>query len=163
MTTPAEQTDQTEREERQDAGPIGMERLAAEGDEDLAKDSDGREKSYEDRRVPEEPEEVLPEDRVAALGGIVRMTLRLSRGVARTKTEEGAGDEKRTRLFARITAALKNVIAELAAQKRYRDCEEEAKKPWYRGRWFVHMSIMWGFIGLGVATGLDYLLMIVAD
>jgi len=100
---------------------------------------------------------------LAALGGIVRMTLRLTRAVARTKTKEGAGDEKNKEFFARLAASVKNVIAELAAQKRYRDCEEEAKKPWYRARWFVHLSIMWGFIGLGVATGLDYLLMIVAD
>lgn len=100
---------------------------------------------------------------LAALGGIVRMTLRLSRAVARTKTEKAESDERRAGPLTRIISAVKNVIAELAGQKRYRDCEEEAKKPWYRGRWFVHMSIMWGFIGLGVATGLDYLLMIVAD
>jgi ferredoxin len=100
---------------------------------------------------------------VAALGGIARMTLRLRRAVARRKAEEAKDDEKGAGLFARIMPALKNVIAELAAQKRYRDCEEEPKAPWYRGRWFVHMSIMWGFIGLGVATALDYLLMIVAD
>jgi ferredoxin len=100
---------------------------------------------------------------LAALGGIARMALRLTRMVARTKAEEGKGDEKSTGFFARIMAPVKNVIAELAAQKRYRDCEEEPKAPWYRGRWLIHMSIMWGFMGLGVATGLDYLLMIVVD
>jgi ferredoxin len=100
---------------------------------------------------------------LVAVGGIVRMILRLTRTMARTKPEEREGDAKSVALFARITAALKNALAELAAQKRYRDCEEEPKAPWYRGRWFIHMAIMWGFIGLGVATGLDYLLLIVAD
>jgi ferredoxin len=100
---------------------------------------------------------------LAAAGGIARMTLRLTRTVARTKAEEAKGGEKSTGFVTRIMAAVKNVIAELAAQKRYRDCEEEPKVPWYRGRWFIHMSIMWGFIGLGVATAVDYLLLIVAD
>lgn len=100
---------------------------------------------------------------LAALGGIIRMTLRLTRTMARMRPEEREGEARSEGLFDRIAAALKNVIAELAAQKRYRDCEEEPKVPWYRGRWFVHMSIMWGFIGLGLATSLDYLLMIVAD
>jgi len=100
---------------------------------------------------------------LAAVGGVARMVSRLRRTMARTKSEEIAGNEKKVGLFTRLTPAVKNVVAELTAQKRYRDCEEEAKKPWYRGRWFIHMSIMWGFIGLGVATGIDYLLMIVAD
>jgi len=96
---------------------------------------------------------------LAAVGGIVRMTLRLTR----TKSKQGMGNEATTGLFARITASVKNVIIELAGQKRYRDCQEEPKTPWYRAHWFIHMSIMWGFIGLGVATALDYLLIIVAD
>ncbi|MBU0640441.1 MAG: 4Fe-4S dicluster domain-containing protein [Planctomycetes bacterium] len=100
---------------------------------------------------------------LAALGGIVRMTLRLTSAVTRTKPAEREEGARTVGFFARIFFAVRNVIAELAAQKRYRDCEEEPKLPWYRGRWFVHMSIMWGFIGLGVATGLDYLLMLVAD
>jgi nitrate reductase gamma subunit len=98
---------------------------------------------------------------LVAVGGIVRMTLRLRRTLARTKTEES--DTKSAGFLTRIMGSVRNIVAELAAQKRYRDCEEEPKVPWYRGRWFIHMSIMWGFIGLGVATGLDYLLMIVAD
>jgi len=100
---------------------------------------------------------------LAAVGGIVRMTLRLARTVARTKPEEHEADAKSSGFFTRITAAVKNVAAELAAQKRYRDCEEMPKKPWYRDRWFIHMSIMWGFIGLGVATAIAYLLIIVVD
>jgi ferredoxin len=100
---------------------------------------------------------------LAALGGIMRMTLRLTGTMARTTPEEREDEAKSEGLFGWSIAALKNVIAELAAQKRCRDCEEEPRMPRYRGRWFVHMSIMWGFIGLGLATSLDYLLMIVAD
>jgi len=100
---------------------------------------------------------------LVAVGGIARMALRLSRTTARARTSEGNADTETRRPLARISSAVKNVVAELAAQSRYRDCQEETTVPWYRGRWFIHMSIMWGFVGLGVATGLDYLLMMVAD
>ncbi len=100
---------------------------------------------------------------LVAVGGIARMALRLSRTTARARTSEGNTDTETRRPLARISSAVRNVVAELAAQRRYRDCQEEATVAWYRGRWFIHMSIMWGFVGLGVATALDYLLLIVAD
>ena len=100
---------------------------------------------------------------LVAVGGIARMALRLSRTTARAETSEDNADAEKRGPLARISSAVRNVVAELAAQSRYRDCQEEATVPWYRGRWFTHMSIMWGFVGLGVATGLDYLLMMVAD
>ena len=27
---------------------------------------------------------------------------------------------------------------------------------WYRRRWFIHAMVLWGFLGLLAATGLDY-------
>jgi hypothetical protein len=91
------------------------------------------------------------------------MAFRLSRTTARPRTSEDNADAQTRRPLARVSSAVRNVVAELAAQSRYRDCQEEATVPWYRGRWFIHMSIMWGFVGLGLATALDYLLLMVAD
>ncbi len=55
------------------------------------------------------------------------------------------------------------VIVQSLAQKRYReDCESrENTRAWYLSKWFVHAATMWGFLGLLVATALDYLLDIV--
>ena len=57
-------------------------------------------------------------------------------------------------------SALKETIAELVGQKRYRtDCDLYAtEQRWYAQRWFIHGSMLWGFAGLFAATGLDYLL-----
>ncbi len=51
-------------------------------------------------------------------------------------------------------------IGEVLGQRRYRqDCEIDAiDQPWYYQKWFVHASILWGFLGLFTATALDYLL-----
>ena len=59
--------------------------------------------------------------------------------------------------------AIKKVSIELAGMKRYRDCDaDEASywfgKPWFVKPWFVHWSIMWGFLGLLLATALDFVL-----
>jgi hypothetical protein len=52
---------------------------------------------------------------------------------------------------------------ESLGQKRYReDCEsEEAALPWYRRTWFTHAAAMFGFLGLLLATTLDFGLEIV--
>jgi len=58
-------------------------------------------------------------------------------------------------------AALWDVIAvEVLGQKRYRqDCEVYGEdKPWYVQKWFIHASMLWGFLGLFAATALNYLL-----
>jgi hypothetical protein len=48
-------------------------------------------------------------------------------------------------------------------QKRYREeCETpENRTPWYFSKWFVHAATMWGFLGLILATALNYLLDII--
>ena len=48
-------------------------------------------------------------------------------------------------------------------QKRYReDCEDEkVRKAWYLTKWFVHAATIWGFLGLVLATGLNYFLDII--
>jgi nitrate reductase gamma subunit len=62
-----------------------------------------------------------------------------------------------------LLGAIRKTGAEVLAANRYRTCTEEQEAPWYRSRWFVHWTIMWGFIGLAVATTLDYLLLLLAD
>jgi len=52
------------------------------------------------------------------------------------------------------------VGVEALGQKRYRaDCkDDDPVEPMYRRRWLVHFLTLWGFIGLFLATVLDYLL-----
>ncbi|MDP4281589.1 MAG: 4Fe-4S dicluster domain-containing protein [Bacteroidota bacterium] len=58
--------------------------------------------------------------------------------------------------------AFQCVISEMATMKRYQNCDTEEDsfwkgKPFCLKPWFVHWSIMWGFIGLLFATILDFL------
>lgn len=99
---------------------------------------------------------------IIALVGVLRMIKVMKGSLEYAQTEEKT-DQKSSPLISRLIPAVKNVAAELAVLKRYRDCEEEPKPPWYISHWFIHWTIMWGFIGLLVATSLDYLLMMVAD
>lgn len=57
-------------------------------------------------------------------------------------------------------ALWKSLGGEVLGQNRYRqDCEASApKKSLYAQKWFIHASILWGFIGLFIATALNYLL-----
>ena len=45
----------------------------------------------------------------------------------------------------------------MLVQRRFRTCEIDANQPVFLRPWFVHYSIMWGFIGLAVATAIDFL------
>jgi ferredoxin len=65
--------------------------------------------------------------------------------------------------FSQLWQALKYVINELATMKRYQTCDDEENGFWKQKKsvvrpWFVHWSIMWGFIGLLVTTALDFIL-----
>lgn len=60
-------------------------------------------------------------------------------------------------------SALLEVGREMATMQRYRNCDQEEasyweQRPWQFRPWFVHWSIMWGFLGLFLATVLDFLL-----
>jgi len=58
-----------------------------------------------------------------------------------------------------LREALWNTIAiEVLAQRRFQqDCETDpVKQAWYKQKWFVHASTLWGFLGLLLATALDY-------
>jgi ferredoxin len=96
---------------------------------------------------------------LAMITGIVRLVVTIVRSHKRVKAQNEAEPGWSVRFY----RALVKTVMELAVQKRFSDCEEEPKLAWYVGRRFIHLCIMWGFIGLGLATGIDYLLGIVAD
>jgi ferredoxin len=63
--------------------------------------------------------------------------------------------------LARTGRALWSAIGrESFGQVRFRDeCESDdvaMAVPWFRRRWLVHALVVWGFVGLLAATGLDY-------
>ena len=54
------------------------------------------------------------------------------------------------------------VINELGTMKRQQVCDKEEDsvwqgQAWYKKPWFIHYSVMWGFIGLLLATILDFI------
>jgi len=56
--------------------------------------------------------------------------------------------------------AVMDVVQELALQNRFDDCKvtkAENPEPWYLSRRVMHLSIMWGFLGLLGATTFDFL------
>lgn len=59
-----------------------------------------------------------------------------------------------------LKALVDTLGVEVLGQRRYRlDCESHREKQsWYMQHWFIHASMLWGFLGLFAATALDYLL-----
>jgi hypothetical protein len=92
---------------------------------------------------------------LAGLAGMVSM----ARGMARkehvtwSSLVQDASARKRT-----LKALWYAVGIESIGQRRYRvDCKDDRPaEPWYRRRWFIHALTIWGFLGLLVATSLDY-------
>jgi len=75
---------------------------------------------------------------------------------------KGTTDYKIDRkFFVRFFGAARKVLTEVSTMKRYRDCDSEdafwKNKPNLVKPWFVHWSVMWGFIGLLLATILDFM------
>ncbi len=92
---------------------------------------------------------------LAGLAGIVTM----ARGIAR-REEIALHDVigSRAALAGSGRALWSALAVESLGQRRFRaDCETvQDARPWYRRRWFIHASTMWGFLGLLAATILDY-------
>ncbi len=92
---------------------------------------------------------------LVAVSSIVRLVLHLSK----TLDPVGEGDLPADRggFGGRLVAAVRDVLDEMVGQKRFRACEIEADQPLFLRPWFVHYTIMWGFIGLAVATAIDFI------
>jgi ferredoxin/nitrate reductase gamma subunit len=90
---------------------------------------------------------------LSIISGLVRMiTLfyRAGNGM-KSESEASAKNGKKNRFF----PAMVEVVKELVTLKRYQSCYEEDDTVWFLKPWFVHWAIMWGFIGLALATLLD--------
>jgi heterodisulfide reductase subunit C len=87
---------------------------------------------------------------VAGLAGAINMVRKLTR----------SADFPRGLRLNWLGAVWDAVGLEALGQRRYRqDCETPAEQPkWYLRKWFLHATMMWGFLGLLAATILDYLL-----
>ncbi len=85
--------------------------------------------------------------------GLVKMWLRLSKTMDKNPPKK---KKKNTPIV-----ALQLMFNELATMKRYKSCDNEEYSFWKSKKsilqpWFVHWSIMWGFLGLLAATTLDF-------
>jgi ferredoxin len=92
---------------------------------------------------------------ISVVWGLVRM---ISKFVRHSEKLEKAPVKKREAWF----SAFRKVVDEMAVMRRYRSCDEEEddfwnEKPVITRPWAIHWSIMWGFIGLLVATVLDFI------
>lgn len=92
---------------------------------------------------------------IAVLSGLTMMV----RGIARAEGVHLSTIVKgRSANVRALRAAWTAVGVESLGQRRYRnDCSEDHEpEPWYRRRSILHEATMWGFLGLLVATMLDY-------
>lgn len=92
---------------------------------------------------------------LTAIIGVISMWIMISRNASgQTKSKTG--------ILKRIYASVLYVLIEAGTMQRYQDCDSDSSiwnhKPFYLKPWFVHWSIMWGFIGLLLATALDFML-----
>ena len=85
------------------------------------------------------------------IGGLMRTIALFYRAGSGTPTEASAESNNKNRFI----PAVVEVVKELVTLKRYQNCSEEDGRAWFLKPWFVHWSIMWGFIGLALATLLD--------
>jgi heterodisulfide reductase subunit C len=84
---------------------------------------------------------------VAGLAGLASMLAALGRA---------APLDLRRRWRPALRAGWTAVVVEGLGQRRYRgECEADVR-PWFRRRWFIHATTMWGFLGLLAATAVDY-------
>ncbi len=87
---------------------------------------------------------------ISVVWGLINMWIKLNKN-------EVKKDKPKHNFF----ESLSYVINEMWTMKRYKNCDEEEDSFWksklfLQKPWFIHWSIMWGFIGLLVATTLDF-------
>ncbi len=90
---------------------------------------------------------------LAAAANVFSFARNLKGEVSRVSKEEGS-------FLRRAWDAAFVTVKELAAQRNFQDCdidENEIREPIYLSRRVLHLTIMWGFLGLLGATALDLL------
>lgn len=88
---------------------------------------------------------------LSIIGGFMRTIGLFYRAGKEMTTEASAENSRKNRFF----PAMVEVVKELVTLKRYQSCYEEEETVWFLKPWFVHWAMMWGFIGLALATLLD--------
>jgi len=86
---------------------------------------------------------------ISMLGGLKRIITTFA------KSGTGASQDGEEKSGAGPVAAARRVFEEIFILKRYQSCDPQNEQPFYLKSWFVHGAIMWGFIGLGLATLMD--------
>ncbi|NQV02259.1 MAG: 4Fe-4S dicluster domain-containing protein [Bacteroidia bacterium] len=106
----------------------------------------------------------MPFDVIHDLGMIIfgLTGLALVIGVVNMLRHLYLGKEKPVFVWKKVPGAIRYVLNEMALMQRYRNCDDDdedfwEQKPEWQHPWFIHWSIMWGFIGLLVATILDFI------
>jgi hypothetical protein len=89
---------------------------------------------------------------VSVAWGLITMMVKLSGQNGQDKQAPGG-----------VAGSLKEIVKEVSTMNRYRQCDSEEDSYWKNRPaavqpWFVHWSVMWGFIGLLIATTLDFIL-----
>jgi hypothetical protein len=85
--------------------------------------------------------------------------IRMIRALGKAKKGEEKAEAGR---FKKIWQAIVRTFSELVTMNRYRECDVQddaywSPKPWFIKPWFVHWMIMMGFLGLLLATILDFI------
>ena len=90
---------------------------------------------------------------LAAVANMMNLVRRLNKSLPARPSGKGS-------FLKDAWGAGRDTVKELAAQSRFVDCGAEGwatTEPWYLSRRWVHLAIMWGFLGLFAATILDFL------
>ena len=107
--------------------------------------------------------EFIPPERIHDLGVVVMAVMGVAGLIGVVNMVRGVrhvgGPSVRGARLNWLGALWETVGLDVLTQRRYRDdCTAHRKpEPWYLQQWLVHLSIMWGFLGLLGATALDYL------
>ena len=93
---------------------------------------------------------------VLGVGGLFRMIWLIRKNAGGNKNEGPSWP-------ARTWKALVKTVVEIVTLNRYRECDRQddaywSPKPWFVKPWFVHWMVMMGFLGLLLATVLDFIL-----
>jgi len=93
---------------------------------------------------------------ILAVFGLFRMT----KGIRKSARDKEKAD---TSWSLKTWKAVVKTVMEIVTMNRYKECDRQddaywSPKPWFLKPWFVHWMIMMGFLGLLLATILDFIL-----